>query len=217
MIEILERALRIAGVAGLMSAWMVAGRAAARGRRRAAGRGLGLAPRFGALTSYLLIAVPYFTVWVVLWRPLPGTPTGWLRLGALVVGAALGSAGWVLYLWGHRTLGEMYNVSSSLGTELYANHQLVTAGPFRYVRHPMYAGIGLAAVGGLAVYRTWAMVFAVCSVLGLTIKARHEEQLLAAEFGPAWSEYSRLVPAWWPRPQMLRPRPVSLKEGEGHE
>jgi protein-S-isoprenylcysteine O-methyltransferase Ste14 len=217
MIDMLESALRIAGGVGLLAAWVIAGTAAARGRHRPPGRGFGLAPRLGALVSYLLVAVPYFTVWVVLWSPLPGTPPGWLRLGAAAVGALLGSCGLALYLWGRFTLGDMYNVSSSLGTELFAGHQLVTAGPFRYVRHPMYVGIGLAAIGGLAIYRTWTMVFAVASVAGLSIKARREEQLLAAEFGPAWADYAGRVTAWWPRIPTLRRVPVPREGGMRHE
>lgn len=212
MIETLEWTVRAAGIVGLVTAWVVAGTAAARGRLRPVGRGLGLAPRWGALASYLLVAVPYFTIWALLWRPLPGPPPDWLRVLALVVGAALGSAGLVLYLWGRVTLGEMYNVSSSLGTELYADHRLVTAGPFSHTRHPMYFAIGLAALGGLAVYRTWTMVFALVSVAGLSMKARHEEQLLAAEFGETWSEYARLVPAWFPRRSSFH----ELSKGASH-
>lgn len=212
MIEALERAVRIGGVAGLASAWISSGAAAARGRLRPVGRGSGLAPRLGALVAYLLAAIPYFAVWIILWHPLPGTPPGWLRLGALLIGLVLGSAGLTLYLWGRFTLGDMYNVSSSLGTELYADHRLITAGPFHLVRHPMYVGIGLAALGGLAVYRTWTMAFAVASVAGLTFKARHEEQLLAADFGSAWSEYTQRVPAWLPRVTALRGVPSSLKQ-----
>ena len=217
MIDTLESALRIAGGAGLLTAWVIAGTAASRGRHRRPGRGFGLAPRLGALVSYLLVAIPYFTVWVLLWIPLPGTPPAWLRLAALVIGAVLGSCGLALYLWGRITLGDMYNVSSSLGTELYAGHQLITAGPFRYVRHPMYVGIGLAALGGLAVYRTWTMAFAVVSVAGLRIKARHEERLLAAEFGSVWSEYAGRVPAWWPRLVAPRRVPVHQKGGDRHD
>ena len=216
MIDLFERVLRIVGAAGLLLVWIIAGTAAAQGRTRAVGRGFGLAPRWGALASYLLVAVPYFAVWVVLWTPLPGTPPTWMRLGALVVAAPLGSAGLGLYLWGRFTLGNMYNVSSSLGTELFADHRLITTGPFRYVRHPMYTGIGLAALGGLALYRTWSMVFAVASVPGLNIKAKHEEQLLAAEFGSTWSEYSTRVPAYWPRPEINRRLPVSSKGGSRH-
>jgi protein-S-isoprenylcysteine O-methyltransferase Ste14 len=199
MIDALEWAVRAAGIGGLLTAWFVAGTAAARHRLRPVGRGLGLAPRIGALASYLVVAVPYFTIWALLWSPLPGTLPGWLRVIALTAGTIFGSTGLALYLWGKETLGDMYNVSSSLGSELYADHRLVTRGPFRYVRHPMYLGIASAAVGGLLVYRTWTMVFALLSVVGLFVKAKHEEELLAAEFGETWSDYARRVPAWFPR------------------
>jgi len=198
VIEAFERTLRVIGVAGLVLAWLVSGSHAVSGRRRPTGRGFGVASRFGALATYLMAAIPYFAVWIVLWRPLPGTPSDPLRILALIAGGALGMVGLVLYLWGRLTLGAMYNVSSVLGSELYADHRLITAGPFRYVRHPMYCGIGLAAIGALMIYRTWAMVFAVAALPAFAIKARHEERLLAAEFGTRWKEYTEEVPAWWP-------------------
>ncbi len=208
MIDGAEQTVRFVGAAGLLAAWLVSGSQAVRTRDRPPGRGLGLAPRFGALATYLMAAIPYFVVWIVLWRHLPGTPPDWFRVGALIVGGALGSCGLAVYLWGRLTLGANYNVSSVLGSELYADQQLVAAGPFRLVRHPMYFGIALAAVGALLVYRTWAMVFAVAALPAFAVKAHHEERLLAAEFGPQWKEYTQRVPAWWPR----RPRPHALIE-----
>jgi protein-S-isoprenylcysteine O-methyltransferase Ste14 len=201
MLDAAERVVRIAGVGGLLTAWAAAGWAVTRSRQRATGAGLGLAPKLGAPAAYALAAIPYFGLWVLLWRPLPGSPPEWGRLLALAVGAVLGAAGLGLYLWGRFTLGSMYNVSSALGTELYADQRLVISGPFRYVRHPMYVGICGAALGGLAVYRTWAMVFAVAALPAFAVKARHEERLLAAAFGTAWEEYTQRVPAWWPRPE----------------
>ncbi len=211
MIDAVERAIRIAGVAGLITAWAVASWALIKAGNRPTGRGVGLARSAGAKLTYLVAAVPYFTIWVVLWRSLPGSPSPAWQLALAVVGALLGTAGLGLYVWGRLTLGRMYNVSSALGTELYADHRLVTSGPFRSVRHPMYVGIGLAALGGLAVYRTWTMVFAVVSVLGLAVKARHEDRLLAAEFGPAWQTYAHQVPAWWPRLRVRHHQPVPTR------
>ncbi|MFC2177141.1 methyltransferase family protein [Actinomycetota bacterium] len=164
MIDGAEQTARLVGAAGLLAAWLVSGSHAVRTQGMPAGRGLGLAPRFGALATYLMAAIPYFLVWILLWRRLPGTPPDWFRAGALIVGGALGFSGFAVYLWGRLTLGSMYNISSVLGSELYADHQLIAAGPFRYVRHPMYFGIALAAVGALMVYRTWAMVFAVAAL-----------------------------------------------------
>ena len=93
----------------------------------------------------------------------------------------------------------MYNVSSSFGAQLYADQQLVTRGPFAYVRHPMYLGILVASFGGLLLYRTWTLVFTTLNFLALTVRARREEQALAAEFGEQWEAYRRRVPGWIPR------------------
>lgn len=199
MIDELELTVRILGALGLLTVWIVSGSEAVRSRDRPVGRRIGLAKRLGALAAYLLAAIPYFTVWILLWRPLPIEPPQWARVLALIVGFCLGLAGLIVYLWGRVALGAMYNVSSTLGTELYADHRLVTSGPFRYVRHPMYLGIALAALGALAVYRNWAMVFAVAVLPAFALKARHEERLLAAEFGAEWQAYADQVPAWWPR------------------
>jgi protein-S-isoprenylcysteine O-methyltransferase Ste14 len=148
---------------------------------------------------YLAIGIPYFGVCALLWQPLPLTLSRSARLVALMLGALLYFSGLALVLWGRLTLGEMYNVSSSLGAQLYADQRLVTRGPFAYVRHPMYLGILVASFGGLLLYRTWTLVFTTLNFLALFVRARREEQALAAEFGEQWEVYCRRVSAWLPR------------------
>jgi protein-S-isoprenylcysteine O-methyltransferase Ste14 len=65
------------------------------------------------------------------------------------------------------------------------------------VRNPMYVGIIAATLGGLLIYRTWSLVFAL-TFFGLVIRARREEQVLAAEFGQQWADYCQQVPGWIP-------------------
>jgi protein-S-isoprenylcysteine O-methyltransferase Ste14 len=60
---------------------------------------------------------------------------------------------------------------------------LITHGPLAFVRHPLYLGLQIAALGGFLVYRTWTLAFVMADFLGLVIRARREEQVLAAEFG----------------------------------
>lgn len=173
-----------------------------RGLGRPPGRAVGQPGRIMRAPMYLAIGIPYFGLCALLWRPLPLTLSRPARLAALMLGALLYFPGLALVLWGRLTLGEMYNVSSSFGAQLYADQRLVTRGPFAYVRHPMYLGILAASFGGLLLYRTWTLVFTTLNFLALIVRARREEQALAAEFGEQWEAYCDRVPAWLPR---LRP------------
>ena len=104
-----------------------------------------------------------------------------------------------LVLWGRLALGRDYFVSTGLGAQLFAGQRLVTGGPYAIVRHPMYAGLTLAALGSLLIYATWTtLLFAIFAPL-VFVRARREEQALRAEFGQQWEEYCRRVPAFLPR------------------
>ena len=170
-----------------------------RGLRRPAGRRVGQPERIMNAPTYLAIGIPYFGACALLWRPLPLTLSHPARIAALILGALLYFPGLALVLWGRLTLGRMYNVSSSFGARLYADQQLITHGPYALVRHPMYLGILVASFGGLLLYRTWTLVFTALNFLALIVRARREEQALAAEFGEQWKAYCRRVPAWLPR------------------
>jgi protein-S-isoprenylcysteine O-methyltransferase Ste14 len=169
------------------------------GLRRPRGRTTGLARQILTLPAYLLISVGFFGTCYLLWRPLPLALSAPARAVTLALGALLLFPGLALVLWGRFTLGEMYYVSSSMGAQLYADHRLVTHGPFAFVRHPMYLGIILASAGGLLIYHTWTLLFTTVAFLGLVLRARREEQALAAEFGEQWEEYCQRVPGWIPR------------------
>lgn len=198
-LDIVERWMRWAGAAAALACLMVALAGIARGLRRPRGRTTGLARKTLRLPAYLLISVLFFGTCLLLWRPLPLTLSALTRIVALTLGTLLLFPGLALYLWARLTLGEMYNVSSSVGAQLYADHRLVTHGPFAFVRHPMYLGVIIASAGGLLIYRTWTLVFTTVTFLGLALRARREEQALSAEFGQQWEEYRQRVPGWIPR------------------
>lgn len=193
-IEGLIRWLGAAGTAGTLAVilWGL-GRSLTRPRGRAVGR----ANRMLRLPAYILISAGYFGLWYLLWKPLPITLSPAARSVALVFGALYLFPGLGLVLWGRLSLGKMYNVSSALGAQLYADQRLITHGPYAIVRHPMYGGIITATVGGLLIYRTWSLVFAL-TFFGLVTRARQEERALAAEFGQQWSDYCQQVPGWIP-------------------
>lgn len=104
------------------------------GRRRARGTGVGPGRRIAALPFwlYLLMTAGYLGLCALLWRPLPVTLSPAVRVVALAIGALLIFPGLGLVLWARMTLGRSYGVSGALGTQLYADHRLVTSGPFGY-------------------------------------------------------------------------------------
>jgi protein-S-isoprenylcysteine O-methyltransferase Ste14 len=80
-----------------------------------------------------------------------------------------------------------------------ADHELVTRGPYRVVRHPAYSG-DLALFLGAALATLDVVLLALWPLYaaGVAAQARMEEELLAAKFGDAHREYvsrtGRLVP-----------------------
>ena len=118
--------------------------------------------------------------------------TAW-QLG-LAIGffALAGLCSWT----GTRALGRQLRVDAGLS----ADHRLVTEGPYRVVRHPIYASMLCLLWGtGFVISSPLLMTIAtICFVAGTEIRVRTEERLLAAHFGEQYAEYRRRVPAYVP-------------------
>lgn len=198
----LARWMRAVGAAMALVSLSVALRGIRRGLRRPKGRTTGRASEMLRAPVYAWMTGAYLGTALLLWHPIPVRLPGWARWAAFVLGALLYFSGLGLYLWAHRALGAMYDVSSSFGAQLYADHRLVTGGPYALSRHPMYVGVSHAALGALLLYRTWTPVLVLATVPGMALRSRQEERALAAEFGAAWEAYARRVPAWLPWPRL---------------
>ena len=124
------------------------------------------------------------------WASMP-FPT-WLRaLGFVVAAASVLAVHWIL-----RTLGA--NVSETVLTK--ERHQLVTGGPYAWVRHPLYTN-GLALFLGLALMQaSWfGFLATLVALVGISVVViPREEQALEARFGAQFRAYrartGRLVP-----------------------
>jgi protein-S-isoprenylcysteine O-methyltransferase Ste14 len=79
--------------------------------------------------------------------------------------------------------------------------RLVTRGPFRMVRHPVYVGMVIAMVGASIVTRSAVgLLLAFVVFLPLEIhRARLEEQALEERFGSEWREYAARTGPFIPR------------------
>jgi protein-S-isoprenylcysteine O-methyltransferase Ste14 len=83
---------------------------------------------------------------------------------------------------------------------LSEDHKLITTGPYRWLRNPIYASMfGMLLATGFA--KTWwpLMVMGVVFfVMGTEIRVHAEERLLAARFGEDFARYKAKTPAYFP-------------------
>ena len=70
------------------------------------------------------------------------------------------------------------------------NHQLITAGPYAYVRHPLYTGILIAMAGTMLIAGDVGAVLGFFSAVAFfMLKSQREEKILEAEFGAVYVNY----------------------------
>jgi len=107
------------------------------------------------------------------------------------VGLVLVVAGIAFSLWAIATLGRHYD----LELEIHRDHELVRTGPYRFVRHPVYTGLGLHFAG--ACLATGNLLLIAGTLLltypALYLRAKTEERLLRERFGATYDDYARRV------------------------
>lgn len=110
-------------------------------------------------------------------------------------GAVLTASGLLFTVWARSHLGGNW---SGIVT-IKKGHELVISGPYRFVRHPIYAGL-LLGFAGSAVARgdlRGALALAI-AFAALWRKLQLEERWLSREFGDAYDAYRRRVAALIP-------------------
>ncbi len=135
-------------------------------------------------TSLILFALTYLVQkWLNLPRlPIPSPLNYWIAAGVALIGGALAS--WI-YLWILHVIGR----------------ELITTGPYKYVRHPIYAIIlSFEWTAALFLLQSY-LVIAACLISYLLSHQwiRYEEKLLRQEFGEAWDKYASSVGRFFPK------------------
>jgi protein-S-isoprenylcysteine O-methyltransferase Ste14 len=149
-----------------------------------AGRAFVALPLFVAIITYVVNA-PWM-VWAEL--PLPD----WARWAGVALGLlTVPAARWVF-----TSLGR--NVSETVLTK--SHHALVTTGPYRWIRHPLYTtGIALVLAIGLMAASWFILLFGLVTLASMRfVVIPLEERELLMKFGDAYRAYmqrtGRLLP-----------------------
>jgi protein-S-isoprenylcysteine O-methyltransferase Ste14 len=110
-------------------------------------------------------------------------------LGLVLFAMGLGFA-----VWARSHIGRNWGTPMAQREE----PELVTSGPYRLVRHPIYSGVLIAGVGtAVALSWKWLIVFAVAGVY-FAYSAIAEERYLTEQFPDAYPKYKRTTKMLFP-------------------
>ena len=111
------------------------------------------------------------------------------RVAVFYIGIGLMFAGMALRLYSIVLLGRYFTFSVAVHTE----QPVIEAGPYRYIRHPSYAGALITLAGlGLAL-GNWAGLIALlaCMAIAYAYRIRIEESALVTALGEPYKKYIR--------------------------
>jgi protein-S-isoprenylcysteine O-methyltransferase Ste14 len=138
-----------------------------------------------------LVMLAFACVWIYL-RPVGFHKSTFTLILSMVL-APLSTA----LVWGAaHHLGKQWRYEAALSED----HELIQTGPYRWVRHPIYASMFGMLMATAAAYTWWPMWIAgaVFFLIGTEIRIAAEERLLAQRFGDVFLSYRSRVRAYFP-------------------
>ncbi|MGH9646858.1 MAG: methyltransferase family protein [Bryobacteraceae bacterium] len=119
-------------------------------------------------------------------------PAGWRVAVSILLFTTACFFSWT----GARTLGRHLRLDAALT----ADHELIRSGPYRLIRHPIYASMLCVLLGTGLLIASWPLLIAGILVftVGTEIRVRIEDGLLSSRFGDEFQNYRRAVPAYIP-------------------
>jgi protein-S-isoprenylcysteine O-methyltransferase Ste14 len=191
----------------------------ARRVRRRTGRSANTRPR--GIKERLLWAGWFFVVSA--WLALPFLSAGATALpGTAIIpslvhpaGCALGIvmmiAGYAGTLWCYAAMGNAWR----MGINRAEKTDLVTAGPYRVVRHPIYLfQVIMVAAIALLLPSLLALLILVIHLLCVLTKAADEEAYLRRAMGQTYGAYCARTGGWFPRLRSRESPPAPLSAAE---
>ena len=148
-------------------------------RARPTGKARGLEPRVSAFAgAFLVYVIPFF-------------PRSELSVTAEMVSTLLVLFGSAAAVYALVRLGRSFSMMAEA-------RRLVTSGPYRFVRHPLYLAEELAIVGLAMQFFSRATALVLVAQIAFQLRRMHNEETVLAESFPEYADYrqrtARLVP-----------------------
>ena len=136
--------------------------------------------------AYVLIAAAFS--YLTGWQRIPGQPLVALAVLLVIAGISLSAAGVVLF---RREGTEINPVSAT-------NRKLVTSGPYRFTRNPMYLGLVLITLGIAFWVGAWPMFLAPIATFATAnwVHIPFEEAKMRRQFGAEFDAYVSRIRRW---------------------
>jgi protein-S-isoprenylcysteine O-methyltransferase Ste14 len=144
---------------------------------------------FGGIFLYALFpnSIQFLSI------PLPD----WFRL----IMAGIAFVGTLFALWGYRTIGKNWVHAFEPSEFLERKSEtLVTNGPYRYVRNPIYLGAFTFVIALAFVAANWLLLLpSLVIVTVVYLQIGNEEKMLIAKFGDQYQDYMNRTPRLIPK------------------
>jgi len=143
----------------------------------------GLAFRFFLTISIFSILAYLFDPEFMAWSGLA------LATYLKVPGIPLGVLGICILLWSIQSLGKNFYAT----LKLRKNHKLITGGPYRYARHPMYVSFVLMWISFFLLSSNWFICLTgiLTYIIIFLWRVPREEEMLSERFGEEFDDYKK--------------------------
>ena len=144
-----------------------------------------LVAQLWVIGSFVYIVKPTFMEWT--YFPIPS----WIRW----VGMIITVSGMTLEFSTQIYLGRNYSTTLHISDE----QSLVTTGPYRHIRHPMYTALITVGIGLGLLSKSWYFLlpFLATGIL-IAFRVRREEEAMIERFGDEYIEYSQRTGRFFP-------------------